>query len=149
MLEGEYVSNIQSIDHVAIVVRDLKASEDTYASLFGAVEVGREELPEQGVVAAMIEVGDGLMELISPTRDDSGVARFLDKRGEGVHHVAYRVNDIGAELEKLRQVGARLVDEAPRRGFANRLVAFVHPESAHGVLVELVQILPSEGSHGE
>ena len=132
-----------TLDHVGIVVRDLDASVSDYGRLLGAAEFAREDLSEQGVVVAALRCGDGMIELLSPTREDTGVARFLHARGESLHHVAFRVKSVSDELDRLRRLGARLVDETPRVGLGGRLVAFVHPESAHGVLTELVE--PMEG----
>ncbi len=129
----------RAIDHIGVVVRDLEASSRMYSELLGAEEVAREDLPEHGVSALALRYGDSLVELISPTSTSTGVARFLETRGEGLHHVAYRVESVRDELERLKRSGVRLVDETPRAGFGGRLVAFVHPQGACGVLTELVE----------
>jgi methylmalonyl-CoA epimerase len=105
----------------------------------GAPELAREELPEQGVRVVALGRPGAMVELLSPTREGTGVARYLQSRGEGLHHVAYEVQDVAAELERLRGEGVRLVDEAPRVGLGGRRVAFVHPDAAHGALTELVE----------
>jgi methylmalonyl-CoA epimerase len=121
-----------------MVVDDLGEAIETHRRLFGAELELRERLESQRVEAAMLRVGDGRLELIAPLDDESGVARFLAKRGAGLHHVALEVGDVAAALAELRDAGATLVDEAPRRGLGGHEVAFVHPDSVHGVLVEVV-----------
>jgi methylmalonyl-CoA/ethylmalonyl-CoA epimerase len=132
------------IDHVGIACRDLEASIAHYTSTFALTLLGREENQEQGVFEAMLAVCDGpagasCVQLLEPTRPDSPVGRFLAGRGEGVHHVAYGVDDISATLVELRGTGIRLIDETPRRGFGGSAIAFIHPGSAGGVLTEVVQ----------
>jgi len=129
---------IRALDHVAMVVEDLDQAVATYERLFAAEVEHREQLEEQGVEAAMLRVGTGRIELIAPVREDTGVARFLAKRGPGMHHVAVEVGDVGTALAELEDAGASLVDAAPRRGLGGHEAAFVHPESVHGVLVEVV-----------
>jgi methylmalonyl-CoA/ethylmalonyl-CoA epimerase len=135
---------LSRIDHVGIACRDLEASVAHYTSTFGLAVLGRETNEAQGVHEAMLYVADGpggfsCVQLLEPTRPDSPVGRFLDSHGEGVHHIAYGVDDITAALDSLRQGGARLVDETPRHGFGGSAIAFVHPKSVGGVLTELVQ----------
>jgi methylmalonyl-CoA/ethylmalonyl-CoA epimerase len=133
------------VHHVGIVVEDLDAAVATWAALLGAEVELREVLPEQGVEAVALTTGSGCVELIAPLPAEpgapppSGVARFLEQRGGGLHHVAFEVADVAASLEQLARAGARLVDRAPRPGLHGTPVAFVHPSSASGVLVELVQ----------
>ncbi len=129
----------RAIDHIGVVVRNLEASSRMYSELLGAEEVAREDLPEHGVSALALRYGHSLVELISPTSTGTGVARFLETRGEGLHHVAYRVENVRDELERLKGSGVRLVDETPRVGLGGRLVAFIHPAGACGVLTELVE----------
>ena len=105
-----------------------------------------EEVPEQKVRVAMLGIGESRIELLEPTSPDSPIARFLEKRGPGIHHIAVAVDDINATLERLKQRGVRLIDESPRHGAGNSLVAFVHPSAANGVLLELVQ--PHAGTPG-
>lgn len=138
------MSDVRAVDHVGVVVRDLEAAVRKYSELLGAREFAREDLREQGVLVAALRHGDGMIELLAPTTGDTGVARFLESRGEGLHHVAYRVESVAKELERLRTAGVRLIDEMPRKGLGGRAVAFVHPESAFGVLTELVEPLESE-----
>ena len=129
---------IGPVDHVGIAVRRLDAALVTYRSM-GLAPESIEALVSQGVRAAFLPAGDVSIELLEPLTPDGVIARFLERRGEGLHHVAFRVPDIRGELERLREAGMRLVDEEPRVGARGRLVAFVHPSSVHGVLVELVQ----------
>ncbi|HEV2427102.1 MAG TPA: methylmalonyl-CoA epimerase [Acidimicrobiales bacterium] len=130
---------LTEIDHVAIAVRDLDAAVAWYESALGAKVVHRERVESDGVDEALVAVADSYVQLLTPTRPDSPVARFLERRGEGLHHVAYRVDDCAAALARVRASGARLIDEAPRPGSRGTLVAFVHPEGAFGTLIELVQ----------
>ena len=130
---------LTEIDHVAIAVRDLEAAVRWYGSTFGAAVVHRERVVRDGVEEALVRVADSYVQLLTPLRDDSPVARFLAARGEGLHHVGYRVASCAAALEAVRASGGRLVDEAPRPGSRGTTVAFVHPKSAFGTLVELVE----------
>ncbi len=134
-----------AIDHVGIAVEDLDAAASLYKDRLGMREQHRETVEEQGVHAMLLEVGDSHVELIAPISGETGVARFLEKNGPGVHHVAYRTDDIDAALERLRAAGMRLIDDEPRRGIRGSRVAFVHPKSTGGVLTEVVE--PAEGTH--
>lgn len=132
--------NTTRLHHVAHVVPDLDAAIAIYASRFGMRVSVREVLAEQGVEAAALDAGDHTsIELIQPIDPDGGVARFLEKRGPGLHHVAYEVPDVAAALAELAAGGARLIDTAPRIGLGGHLIGFIHPESTGGVLTELVQ----------
>jgi len=130
---------LEEIDHVAIAVRDLDAAIRWYAEALGAPVVHREVVERDGVEEALVRVAESYVQLVTPTRDDSPVARFLASRGEGLHHVGYRVADCAAALEAVRSAGGRLLDEAPRPGSRGTLVGFVHPKSSFGTLIELVQ----------
>jgi methylmalonyl-CoA epimerase len=132
-------SQLTEIDHVAIAVTDIDAAIDWYASVFGAEVVHREVVESDGVDEALIKVADSYIQLLTPTRDDSPVAKFLAKNGEGLHHVAYRVDDCGVTLEQVKASGARVIDEVPRPGSRGTIVAFVHPKGSFGTLIELVQ----------
>lgn len=129
---------LDGIHHVAMAVEDLDAAIATYERLYGGVVELRDRLDAQGIVGAYVRVGDDLVELLAPTGPDTPVGRFLAKRGPGMHHVAYAVEDVAATLAGLAAAGATLIDEQPRPGLGGHLVAFVHPESQHGVLVEVV-----------
>jgi methylmalonyl-CoA/ethylmalonyl-CoA epimerase len=127
------------IDHVGIAVRDLEASVALYRTVLGTDPVHRETLPDQGVEEVLFRVGASYVQLLAALGPDTPVGKFLERRGEGVHHVGYRVPDVAAAIEALRAEGLPLVDEAPRPGSRGTTVAFVHPKGFAGVLVELVQ----------
>jgi methylmalonyl-CoA/ethylmalonyl-CoA epimerase len=126
------------IHHLGIAVLELDAAIATYEQLFGARLEHRETLPDQGVEAASLRVGDSRIELLHALGPETPVGRFLASRGPGLHHVAFQVDNLGAELARLTAEGANLIDETPRRGLFGLQVAFVHPESTGGVLAELV-----------
>jgi methylmalonyl-CoA/ethylmalonyl-CoA epimerase len=127
------------IDHIGVAVEDLDAAAELYSSRFQMAEQHRETVEEQGVEAILFEVGDGHVELIAPLGPDTGVARFIEKNGPGLHHVAYATDDIDSTLATVRDAGLRLIDQQPRRGIRNSRVAFLHPRSTGGVLTELVE----------
>jgi methylmalonyl-CoA/ethylmalonyl-CoA epimerase len=127
------------LDHVGIATRDLEEGFAVWQDALGLQLNTTEEIPDQGVRVAMLEIGDTHVELLEPLSPDSAVGRFLAKRGPGIHHLAVEVTDIRASLAELKSKGARLIDEEPRLGARGCLVAFIHPASTHGVLLELVQ----------
>jgi methylmalonyl-CoA epimerase len=127
-----------SVHHLGIAVSDLDASIEQYAALFGATLEHRETVGEQGVEAASLRVGGSRVELLRPLSPDTPVGKFLANRGPGLHHVAFEVADLGAELDRLRADGVRLIDESPRVGLFGLQVAFIHPEATGGVLAEFV-----------
>jgi len=128
----------RAIHHLGVAVDDLDAAVDTYTRLFGAELEHRDTVAEQGVEAASMRVGEGRVELLSALGPDTPVGKFLAKRGPGMHHVAFEVDDVGAELDRLAADGTELIDERPRHGLFGLEVAFVHPEATGGVLAELV-----------
>jgi len=128
----------RGVHHLGIAVIDLDEAVSTYGRLFGATLEHRDAVAEQGVEAASVLVGDSRIELLAPTGGDTPVGRFLAKRGPGMHHVAYEVEDVSTELRRLAEEGVELVDERPRRGLFGLEVAFLHPDSVHGVLTEVV-----------
>jgi methylmalonyl-CoA/ethylmalonyl-CoA epimerase len=130
---------LTEIDHVAIAVNDLEAAIAWYAEAFGATVDHRERVERDGVEEALLKVADSYVQLLTPIRDDSPVAKYLATRGEGLHHVGYRVDDCAAALEAIRASGGRLIDESPRPGSRGTTVAFVHPKTSFGTLIELVQ----------
>ena len=132
-----------NLDHVAIAVHDLDEAIERHRALFGAEPQWRELVVEQGVEEAMIAIGGSYIQLVAPTGPDTPVARFLERHGEGLHHIAYAVADIAESLAELKGQGARLVDEEPRTGGRGAKIAFLHPASFAGTLVELVE-LPHE-----
>jgi methylmalonyl-CoA epimerase len=127
------------IDHIAIAVRDLEAAIAYYHDTFGCEVEHREVVERDGVEEALLRVADSYVQLLTPTRADSPVAGYLEKRGEGLHHVGYRVPDCAAALARVKSEGHRVVDEAPRPGSRGTTVAFLHPKGALGTLIELVQ----------
>jgi methylmalonyl-CoA/ethylmalonyl-CoA epimerase len=126
------------IHHLGVAVDDLDSAIERYSALFGAAVERRERVDEQGVDAASLRIGGSRVELLEPLGPDTPVGRFLAGRGPGMHHVAFQVDDVAAELERLRAQGAQLIDETPRRGLFGLQVAFVHPEATGGVLAEFV-----------
>jgi methylmalonyl-CoA/ethylmalonyl-CoA epimerase len=133
------VSLLTEIDHVAIAVRDLEAAIEYYGDTFGATVEHREVVDSDGVEEALLKVAESYIQLLRPTRPESPVAKFLEHRGEGLHHVGYRVADCKAALDAVKASGGRVIDEAPRPGSRGTTVAFVHPKGAFGTLIELVE----------
>ncbi len=131
---------ILDIDHVGIAVDDLEGSVERYRRTLGVEPSHRERVEDQGVEEVLFPAGTSFIQLLGSLGADTPVGRFLATRGPGMHHVAYRVDDVAAALERLRGQGVRLVDEVPRRGSRNTLIAFVHPKEMGGVLIELVQV---------
>jgi methylmalonyl-CoA/ethylmalonyl-CoA epimerase len=127
------------INHLGIATRGIEDALKFWEDALGLENVHTEEVEDQKVRVAMLPVGESRIELLEPTSEDSPISKFLEKRGGGIHHVAVEVEDIVASLAKLKRAGARLIDETPRIGAEGCLVAFVHPSSANGVLLELVQ----------
>ena len=127
------------IDHIGVAVSDLDAAAELYRENFRMAEQLRETVEEQGVEAILFEVGEGHVELIAPLGPETGVGRFIEKNGPGLHHVAYACDDIDSALSAVRESGLRLIDEEPRRGIRGSRVAFLHPKSTGGDLTELVE----------
>ncbi len=135
------------IDHVGVAVEELDASLELYRDLFELVLAHREVVREQGVEAALLDVGEGHVELLAPLHPDTPVGKFLAKNGPGLHHVAYQVSDIDSTLAALRQAGMALIDERPRVGIRDSRVAFLHPRASGGVLTEIVEPAAHLGVH--
>ncbi len=131
---------LSKIYHLGYAVEDIEAASRFYKDNFGAEPGEPEVVEEQGIVATMFRVGESSIELVQPTRPDSPVGKFLAKRGEGFHHVAYQVDDLREALAELKRNGVELIDEEPRQGAGGTRTAFVHPRSAFGVLTELVEL---------
>jgi methylmalonyl-CoA/ethylmalonyl-CoA epimerase len=127
---------LTKIDHLGIAVRNLDKSVEYYENSLGLSCHGREEVESQKVKTAFFEIGEVHLELLEPTSEDSPIARFLEKNGEGVHHIAFRTDDIEKQLNQASGSGVKLIHEVPFEGAANKLVAFLHPKSTHGVLTE-------------
>jgi methylmalonyl-CoA/ethylmalonyl-CoA epimerase len=132
------------IDHIGVAVADLEAAIALHEQTYGMPLVHRETVTDQGVEAVLLDVGDSHVELLHPLSDDTPVGKFLAKRGPGLHHVAYGVDDVETALAELRERGVRLIDESPRTGIRGSRVAFLHPAASGGVLTEIVQ--PAEHS---
>jgi methylmalonyl-CoA epimerase len=130
---------LTEIDHVAIAVRDLEAAIAYYEQAFGATVDHREIVESDGVEEALLKVAESYIQLLTPTNDESPVAKAIEKRGEGLHHIAYRVDDCGQALDAMVAAGATAIDQAPRPGSRGTTVAFIHPKGSFGTLIELVQ----------
>ena len=130
---------LTEIDHVAIAVNDLEAAIDYYKRAFGAEVDHREVVESDGVEEALLKVAESYVQLLTPTRPDSPVAKAIEKRGEGLHHIGYRVADCGQALAAMIAAGAKAIDQAPRPGSRGTTVAFIHPKGSFGTLIELVQ----------
>ena len=134
------MSRVSRIDHLAIVVDDIETALKFWRDGLGLEVSHVEDMPDQGAVVTFLTIGDQNVELVEPTDDESGMARFLEKRGPGMHHVALEVEDIEDSLEHLEAAGIRLIHDEPVVGAGGRRIAFIHPESTHGVLVELYEM---------
>ncbi|MCK5913365.1 MAG: methylmalonyl-CoA epimerase [Desulfuromusa sp.] len=130
---------LKKINHIGIAVKSLDDSIPFYRDQLGMTFEGTEEVAEQKVKVAFLQIGESRIELLEPTSADSPIAKFLEKKGEGVHHMAYEVEDVVAALADLKGKGLRLIDETPRRGAHNSLIAFLHPKATGGVLTEICQ----------
>jgi methylmalonyl-CoA/ethylmalonyl-CoA epimerase len=136
---------VKAINHIGIAVRSIDAQRPFYEGILGAVREGIEEVPDQKVRVGFFRIGDVRLELLEPADPSSAIATFLEKRGEGLHHVAFSVGDIQARIAELKQAGIRMIDEVPRPGAHHMRIAFVHPKSTFGVLTELCE--PAGDSH--
>ena len=130
---------MNKIEHIGIAVKNLEAAIETYTQLLGTACYKQEEVGTEGVKTAFFQVGDSKIELLEATREDSPIATFIARKGEGIHHIAFDVTDIAASMKDLARKGFQLLNEQPKNGADNKLVAFVHPKSSNGVLVELCQ----------
>ncbi|MGZ4251525.1 MAG: methylmalonyl-CoA epimerase [Solirubrobacteraceae bacterium] len=136
---------LSTIDHIGIAVEDIDSALAMYRDAFKMELVHRETLAEQGVEAALLDVGDGHVELLQPLGPETAVGKFLSRRGPGIHHIAYRVDDVESAITALANAGLRPIDERPRKGIRNSRVAFLHPASTGGALTEIVQ--PATEAH--
>jgi methylmalonyl-CoA/ethylmalonyl-CoA epimerase len=127
------------IEHIGIAVRNLETSNVLFTALLGSPPYKEEEVASEQVKTSFFQTGEAKVELLEATGDQSAIARFLERKGEGIHHIAFEVEDIKAEMQRLRSAGFQLLNEEPKRGADNKLVCFIHPKSANGVLVELCQ----------
>jgi methylmalonyl-CoA/ethylmalonyl-CoA epimerase len=131
------------IEHIGIAVKDLEAANSLYAKLLGKPHYKVETVESEHVNTSFFEVGDSKIELLNATHPDSAIAKYIDKRGEGIHHIAFAVHDIEKEVERLKAEGFQPISDKPKRGADNKLVFFFHPKSTNGVLVELCQEIPA------
>ncbi len=127
------------VEHIGIAVKDLAASDALFTKLFGSPPYKAEEVVSEGVKTSFFMMGSTKIELLEATSQESAIAKFIEKKGEGVHHIAYEVADIGAEVARLKAEGFTILNETPKKGADNKLVVFLHPKSTNGVLVELCQ----------
>ena len=130
---------MKKIEHIGIAVKDLEKSNKLFASLFGKKHYKTEEVESEGVKTSFFQVGPNKIELLQATKADSPIEKFIDKKGEGVHHIAFGVDDILAEVKRLKKEGFIVLNEKPKKGADNKLVVFLHPKSTNGVLIELCQ----------
>jgi methylmalonyl-CoA/ethylmalonyl-CoA epimerase len=141
------VTPVKAVNHIGIAVRSIDAQRPFYEGALGAVFEGVEDVADQKVRVGFFRVGHVRLELLEPTDPSSTVAAFLEKRGEGLHHVAYTVEDIEARIAELKQSGLRMIDDVPRPGAHHTRIAFVHPKSTFGLLTELCEPVRGEGQH--
>ena len=130
---------MEKIEHIGIAVKSLESSNELFAKLFGQSHYKIEEVASEGVNTSFFQVGPNKIELLEATKPDSPIAKFIEKKGEGIHHIAFDVEDIEAEMERLRGEGFTVLNEKPKRGADNKLVCFLHPKTTNGVLIELCQ----------
>ena len=135
---------MNKIEHIGIAVRNLEEANKTYKAILGVESYKTEKVESEGVDTSFFKVGESKIELLAATNPESPIAKFLEKRGEGIHHLAFNVEDIQSEIERLKGEGFVLLNDFPKSGAENKLVAFMHPKSANGVLVELCQEKPEE-----
>lgn len=130
---------MEKIEHIGIAVKSLEESNKRFAQLFGKPQYKVEAVESEGVSTSFFEVGPNKIELLEATKPDSPIAKFIEKKGEGIHHIAFAVNDIEKEIERLKKQGFTVINEKPKKGADNKLVAFLHPKTTNGVLIELCQ----------
>jgi methylmalonyl-CoA/ethylmalonyl-CoA epimerase len=130
---------LTKIEHIGIAVSNLEEANKTYETLLGVAPYKAEDVESEGVTTSFFKVGDSKIVLLGATHEDSAIAKFIAKRGEGIHHIAYAVEDIEKEMKRLKNEGFKLLNETPKKGADNKLIAFLHPKSSNGVLVELCQ----------
>ena len=131
--------NMKKIEHIGIAVKDIEKSNDLFKALFGKRHYKIEDVESEGVKTSFFKCGPNKIELLQATKEDSPIAKFIEKKGEGIHHIAFAVNNIEKEIERLKEEGFQMIHKAPKKGADNKLIAFLHPKSTNGVLVELCQ----------
>lgn len=135
---------MKRIEHIGIAVKDLEAGNDIYTSLLGKAPYKLEEVESEGVITSFFQVGESKIELLQATTADSAIAKYIEKKGEGIHHIAFEVEDIYTSMKEMAEKGFRILNEEPKRGADNKLVCFIHPKSANGVLIELCQTIKTD-----
>ncbi|WP_033959467.1 methylmalonyl-CoA epimerase [Psychroserpens jangbogonensis] len=130
---------MKKIEHIGIAVKDIEASNDLFGKLFDKKHYKAETVESEGVITSFFKVGPNKIELLQATNEESPIAKFIEKKGEGIHHIAFAVKDIEAEIERLTNEGFRMIHEKPKKGADNKLIAFLHPKTTNGVLIELCQ----------
>ena len=135
---------MKNIEHIGIAVRDLEEAENLYSRLFNVLPYKREAVDSESVLTSFFKINETKIELLKATRDDSVIARFVEKKGEGFHHIAFEVDDIVSEIERLSNEGFILLQDKPKQGADNKLVCFLHPKSTKGVLIELCQEIKAQ-----
>ncbi len=133
---------MQKIEHIGIAVKEISTANEVYSKLLGVDSYKTEHVASEGVNTSFFKIGDSKIELLEATTETSAIARFLQIKGEGIHHIAFAVDNIFTEMERLKQAGFTLLNESPKPGADNKLVCFVHPKEVHGVLIELCQEMP-------
>lgn len=137
-------SMLKQVEHIGIAVKDLAAANSLYEKLLGVGPYKQEEVESENVLTSFFKTGEAKIELLVATSEESAIAKYLEKRGEGIHHIAFEVEDIEAEMQRLEGEGFVLLNKVPKRGADNKLVCFIHPKSANGVLVELCQSIDGD-----
>ena len=130
---------MNKIEHIGIAVKNIDESNDLFTNLFGKKHYKTEEVESEGVKTSFFKIGENKIELLEATNSDSPIAKFIEKKGEGIHHIAFDVDDIEAEIKRLKEEGFIVLNEVPKKGADNKLVAFLHPKATNGVLIELCQ----------
>ena len=130
---------MKKIEHIGIAVKDIDEAEQRFAKLLGTLSYKRETVESEGVITSFFKTGESKLELLAPTRPDSPIQKFLDKKGEGIHHIAFEVDDIEQKMATLKQEGFILINDQPKDGADNKKIAFIHPKSTGGILVEICQ----------
>ena len=139
IFENKYFGKMKKVDHIGIVVKDIVASNALFEKLLGVSSYKMEEVESESVLTSFFQTENNKIELLAATKEDSVIAKFIDKKGEGIHHIAFEVDDIEEEIQRLKKEGFTVLNEIPKKGADNKLVVFLHPKSTNGVLIELCQ----------
>ncbi len=143
-MKGFLFTYMLKVEHIGIAVKNLESSNELFSKLLNTQPYKSEAVESEGVVTSFFKIGDTKIELLEASKEDSAIAKFIEKKGEGIHHIAYEVADIVAEISRLKQEGFIILNEVPKKGADNKLVCFLHPKSSNGVLVELCQEIKNE-----